>query len=1069
MKRGAAGVLQGNYCVVTVGHNAGFCAIRGAKIMLSTLLLMAIVMAAYAQQEPEYHRDLKTLEVNKLPPRTEFIEKENSPYYIKLNGEWDFGFEGRWYRINVPGNWEVQGFGVPIYVNQRYEFNTEKPTPPFLPDSIPMGLYKRTFTIPDQWRTRNTYLSVEGAKSGCYVYVNGQFVGYNEDSKNTAEYLITPYLRDGENTLELKIYRWSTGSYLECQDFWRISGIERDVAIYSEPTITIRDFAVRSTLADDYTTGRFRLSVDVTNTEKKQARCRLQYVLRDHAGEVLAKDEMAFKVHTGGWTTNVFDEKSVAAIQPWSAEQPNLYYLTITLLRGKRAVHTVSYNVGFRRVEINGSLLTINGKPVKIKGVNIHEHNPATGHYVTEDLMRKDFELMKQNNINAVRLSHYPQSRRFYELCDEYGIYVYDEANVESHGMGYNLRKGATLGNNPDWWAAHTTRTMNMFERNKNHPCVTFWSLGNEAGNGYNFYSTYLYLKSADQPLMQRPVSYERALLEWNTDMYVPMYVWADWLERTGRAGSDRPVMACEYSHAMGNSNGNITGMWKAINRYPNLAGGFIWDWIDQGLDATTEDGQHFWTYGGDYGSNMPSDGNFNCNGLLNPDRSPHPAISEVKYAYQNVEIKPLDQRRQCFRITNRHSFTNLDKYNVEYDFWLVADTVRSRLASGLRQISVPPLDYVDIELPYTVPILDREYSVELNFAVTTRQSQPGLPQGAVVATEQYVEFYEGSRAALEADWLPFAIKGDKAEAQSEDGSVKVVFDKSKGCITSYIIKGVEYVYEGFGLQPNFWRAPTDNDYGNGMPKRCQMWKEASIHHQVKAISTPEESTLSIVYSLPAGNEYVATYRISDEGLLHADIIYTPASTDSPEVPRIGMRLRLPGEYDRVSYQGRGPEENYIDRNHGTPQGLYHTSVDELYFPYVRPQENGHHTEVRLLKVYNSAGRGITVRANRFFEFNALHNSVEDFDAEEARNRPYQWRNFTADETVSHDEAGASNVLRRQTHINDIIPRPYTEVCIDHMMMGVGGNDSWGSKPDEPFIIKPDKQYRWSFTVQPAK
>ena len=640
------------------------CLIGAAVCAFSTQVLHA------EDTKLPYWKDIQTVAVNKEYPRTAFMtydnrdqaltgEYENSPYYKLLNGTWNFYYADTykdlpanieqpdaniaWKEIKVPGNWEVQGYGVAIYTNHGYEFKPRNPQPPQLPEANPVGVYQRDIEIPADWDGRDIFLRLEGAKSGVYVYVNGQEVGYSEDSKNPAEFLINNYLKPGKNSLVIKIFRWSTGSYLECQDFWRMSGIERDVFLFSQPKTHIKDFNVMSTLDDTYKNGIFKLDVDVTNHTAGNKEVTVAYELLDAAKKVVAEGNTPCPVTADGQKSISF-EATLSNVKTWTSEHPNLYRLLISLKDGEKTSEIIPYTVGFRRFEIkptdqiaeNGKpyiCLFINGQPIKLKGVNIHEHNPETGHYVPEELMRKDFTLMKQNNINSVRLCHYPQDRKFYELCDEYGIYVYDEANIESHGMYYNLSRGGTLGNNPEWLKPHMDRTINMYERNKNHPSVAIWSLGNEAGNGYNFYQTYLWLKEREVKGMNRPVNYERALWEWNTDMYVPQYPSAAWLEEIGKKGSDRPIAPSEYSHAMGNSNGNLAAQWRAIYKYPNLQGGYIWDWVDQGILEKDENGRTYWTYGGDYGTNAPSDGNFLCNGIVAPDRTPHPAMTEVKYA----------------------------------------------------------------------------------------------------------------------------------------------------------------------------------------------------------------------------------------------------------------------------------------------------------------------------------------------------------------------------------------------------------------------------------------------------
>lgn len=569
---------------------------KGIVILLGVCMLGSSVLANAGDNKMHtlpYWQDIQTVSVNRESPRTAFMtydsrqsalsgKYENSNFYKLLNGTWKFYYSDShrnlpvdavqevadmkgWNDIQVPGNWEVQGYGVPIYTNHGYEFKALNPQPPQLPEDIPVGIYRREITVPQDWMSRDIYLHIAGAKSGVYVYLNGQEVGYNEDSKNPAEFLINKYIKNGKNTLVLKIFRWSMGSYLECQDFWRLSGIERDVFLYSQPKIAVKDFRVVSTLDDSYTNGIFKLAVDIRNNAATDKNLQVLYELIDKAsGKVVANATESCIVKGEDIQTVTFGA-NLFGVKTWTSEGPNLYKMLISLKEEDKVTEIVPFNVGFRRIEIkqidqiakNGKpyvVLMINGQPLKLKGVNIHEHNEHTGHYVTEELMRKDFELMKQHNLNTVRLCHYPQDRRFYELCDEYGLYVYDEANIESHGMYYDLRKGGTLGNNREWLKPHMYRTMNMYERNKNYPSVTFWSLGNEAGNGYNFYQTYLWLKDQDKELMDRPVNYERAQWEWNSDMYVPQYPSAEWLRYIGETGSDRPVVPSEYSHAMGNS-----------------------------------------------------------------------------------------------------------------------------------------------------------------------------------------------------------------------------------------------------------------------------------------------------------------------------------------------------------------------------------------------------------------------------------------------------------------------------------------------------------------------------------
>ena len=1107
------------------------------KMMLSGALGCLISGMAYAdgsspQPVKPYWQDIQVVAVNKEKPRSSFMSYadretaltsrfEKSPYYSLLNGTWKFFFvdsykdlpqnitdpsvnTSSWDDITVPGNWEVQGHGVAIYTNHGYEFKPRNPQPPLLPEANPVGVYRRDIEIPASWDNRDIYLHIGGAKSGLYVYLNGKEVGYSEDSKNPAEFLINKYLQPGKNVLTLKIFRWSTGSYLECQDFWRMSGIERDVFLWSQPKASIQDFRVVSTLDDTYTNGIFKLAVDLKNHTQETKNLNVGYELLDAKGNLVTSEANDIWVSPASPQTASF-EYDLKNVAPWSAEHPNLYKLLMTIKEEGKVIEVVPFNVGFRRFEMKQidqvaedgkpyTVLLFNGQPVKFKGVNIHEHNPETGHYVTEELMRKDFELMKQNNINAVRLCHYPQDRKFYELCDEYGLYVYDEANIESHGMYYSLKKGGTLGNNPEWLIPHMDRTMNMYERNKNYPSVTFWSLGNEAGNGYNFYQTYLYLKDKEINSMNRPVNYERALWEWNTDMYVPQYPSAEWLEEIGRKGSDRPVAPSEYSHAMGNSSGNLWDQWKAIYKYPNLQGGFIWDWVDQGILEKDKNGREYYTYGGDYGVNAPSDGNFLCNGIVNPDRTPHPAMAEVKYAHQNIGFEAIDLANGLFRVTNRFYFTNLKKYMVHYSVTANNKVVRS----GKVSLDIEPQASKEFTVPVgnLKPQAGTEYFV--NFNVTTVEKEPLIPIGHEIACDQFRLPIENPKKTFKTSGpkLTVSTNGDNLSASSS--KVNFMFNKKTGIVTSYKVDGTEYFSEGFGIQPNFWRAPTDNDYGNGMPKRLQVWKESSKNFNVTDATVTMDGNNAVVnvnYLLPAGNLYIVNYTIYPSGAVNVAARFTSTDMDAAQtevsestrtatftpgrdaarkeasklnVPRIGVRFRLPASMNQVEYFGRGPAENYLDRNAGSMVGLYKSTAEELYFPYVRPQENGHHTDTRWVSL-STGKKGLLIQADNTIGFNALRNSIEDFDDEEATGLSRQWSNFTPEQVANHDEAAAKNVLRRQHHINDITPRDFVEVCVDLKQQGVAGYDSWGSRPEPAYTLPANREYNWGFTLIPLK
>lgn len=1120
------------------------------SLLSLTLLSIGFFQPANAQEPLPYWNDVSVVEVNKEYPRTTFmsydnvrdassLEYEKSKYYYLLNGTWKFYFvdaykklpaditdagvnTSSWHDIQVPGNWELQGFGEAYYVNQPYEWDTYKPTPPFLPEENPVGVYRRDFDIPSDWLQRDLFLHLAGAKSGVYVYINGKEVGYSENSKDPAEFLINKYVQPGKNVLTLKIFRWSTGSWLEAQDFLRVSGIERDVFIWSQPRTAVKDFRVVSTLDDTYKDGIFKLGIDVKNTTSAPKNVTVKYELTDKNGKTVTSGVKTASIPADTFTTVNF-EKTLPDVLTWTSERPNLYKLIMTIEDNGAIAEVVPFRVGFRRIEIKETdiivnraplrLFMVNGQPIKLKGVNIHE-TTEDGHYLKPEQMRRNFELMKLHNINSVRLSHYPQDRKFYEMCDLYGIYVYDEANIESHGMYYtiyqdDMRKGTlghedgdkkgTLGHNPDFYESHMSRFKAMFERNKNYPSVTIWSLGNEAGNGFNFYNGYTLLKELDKDLMKRPVNYERALEEWNTDMIVPQYPGAKSIEYYGVNGrrnmylENRPYVPSEYSHAMGNSNGNLWDQWQVIYKYPNLQGGYLWEWIDHAVKFT-RNGKTFWAYGGDFGDNQPSDGNFVADGVINPDQDPHPAMAEVKYTHQNVGFEAVDLGKGEVIIKNRFYFTNLSNYQVKYKILENGVKVQEKVLP----LNVAPQDSTVVIIP--VNKLKAKPGVEyfLNFEVITKQPEPLIPAGYVIAYDQF-------ELPIKTDKRPYTNTNGPKLSISDSGSTltisssKVNFElnKTQGVVTSYQVDGMEYFKDGFGIQPNFWRGPTDNDYGNGAPKRLQVWKQSSKNFNLTGATARMQGNLAVVsltYSLAAGNEYLVDYTIYPSGIVKTSVRFTPAYSEEQRaemtaeekeatqsvnpgeqkrkadrlvVPRIGVRFRLPADMNQVQYLGRGPEENYLDRQKGTLVGWYKTTAEDMYYPYVRPQENGHHTDTRWVSLNMKNGKGLLISAETTIGFNALRNSVEDFDAQE-QDAPYQFRNITPWEKENKTEEYAKDRLRKHTHEVDITPRDFVEVCVDMKQYGVAGYNSWGARPEPEYTIYADQEYNWGFTFIPV-
>lgn len=1078
------------------------------KTVFFTAAVLALCSGIITAQVPEW-KNPEIPSVNKEYPRSDFmsytskaasesLDYSRSDYYKSLNGKWKFkwgdtenkliaGFYNpsfdvsSWGEIDVPANWEINGYGTPIYVNAQLEIaeasNNFRPQAPWLPTDIPVGMYRTDFTVPSSWADKEIFLNLDGVKSGCYVYVNGQKVGYNEDSKNPAEYDITAYIKEGKNTLALEVYRWTTGSYMEGQDFLRISGIERDVYITARPKVHVRDFIVNSTLSDSYRDGILDFAVVMKSHLPDAKEVRVSFDLMNPKGAGIKSESKMISVSKGGVDTLRF-AALVPNVQPWSAESPTLYSVCIRVQYDNRSVEYITTRAGFRKVEIKGYQYLVNGQPVLIKGVNIHEHSPFKGHVVDEATMRRDFELMKQNNINAVRTSHYPQQRRFYELCDEYGLYVCSEANLESHGA-------RSVANDARFLKAHRERALNMYERTKNYASVVFFSLGNESGSGTNFQEIYKLLKSKEK---MRPVQYQPASTQWYSDINCPMYSPYNTILAQGEKGAeaDKPFILCEYAHSMGNSTGNLVDLWNLIYKYPNLQGGFIWDWVDQGVWQDRGEGG-FWAYGGDWGTGMLSDGNFNMNGLVSADRTAHPGLYEVKKVYQNVHFEAIDLASGKIKVTNRFFFTNLDKYDFKYEVVASGKVI----GSGTVPISLAPQQSAEITLK--LPAINnpaRGTEFLLNISMLTKNAVAGIEKNYVLGSEQFLLPFTTPKDIYAAPGKSLAVSESGSLVKISSTGMSFVFDKSKGIITEYMVDGVNYVVGGFGLQPNFWRAPIDNDYGNTHPLRTQIWKEASNNFRISSATVSKSAdnvaVLKIVYDLQSAKTTMnVDYKVYSNGIVnvHANLNPMPQPPPSeeqpaenqarsrirrnyptPEIPRVGLRMRLPANMNNLEYFGRGPYENYWDRKTGSDVGIYRNTADKEYFPYGRPQENGHHTDVRWLSLSQSNGTGLAVVADDLIEFNALRNSVEDFDGQDSK-RPYQY--FVYDGLTA--DADLNIVRKKQTHINDIKPQNYVELNVDYRMMGLGGDTSWGSRTYEHYVIKSDVPHSFGFTLVPIK
>lgn len=1058
---------------------------------LATIVLASLSLAAAAQQALPEWQNPEVVSLNKERPRSYFMTYTNrdiardndfskSDWMINLNGKWSFKYfddyrqipsdfmspkldDSKWDKINVPGNWERQGYGTPIYTNHGYEFQPKNPQPPSLPTAVPAGVYRTTFDLPLLVRDRDVFLDLTGVKSGTYIYINGEKVGYTEDSKSNAEFLINNYIKEGRNTLALQVMRWSTGSYLECQDFWRISGIERDVYIWSQPKTRLEDFSVISTLDSTYNNGILKLDMALVNSfVRSSGPMQVWFELEDAQQNIIDYSYIETELAANSRDTARF-ERIYKNVRKWSAEDPYLYTLVFKIRKQGNFIEYASTKVGFRTSEVKENLYLVNGKKVFIKGVNYHEHDEKTGHALGEETIRKDMELMKKANINAIRLSHYPQQRRFYELADEYGFYLCNEANIESHGMYYDLGKGRSLGNNPLWLKAHMERTENMYEQAKNYPSVMFWSLGNEAGNGYNFYETYLYLKGQDS---LRPVQYERALLEWNTDIFCPQYPSASDFAKWASTPTDRPYIASEYAHAMGNSTGNFRDQWAEIYKSKNLQGGFIWDWVDQGFAEQTKDGADYWAYGGHYGVNSPSDGNFLCNGIVSPDRTPKPALlSEIRKVHQYVQFLPIDLAKGKVEISNIYDFTNLSKYNIKWEVMANAKVLKS----GTLALDLAP----DAAKVVTIPVseLKAANGVEyfINFSVTLKEDDGLLKKGWKVASDQFLLPITAPKVAYGVKAPALQVNQTSSLIDVSNSNFALAIDKTTGYLSSYDVNGVEMIANGFSLRPAFWRAATDNDYGSQFPSQAAAWRNpVSKAYQVKIV---EHSTSQVIvessYALPENTSLTVSYKIYPSGAVKVDYNFVGNPTSKTQIGRLGMRMRLPEEYALLEYFGRGPMENYSDRKWGTDVGLYKSNAALENYDYVRPQETGHHTDTRYLSLTASRKGGIAVVADSLLEFNALRNSVENFDAEGQADKPYQWHNFVKNE--KHDNEQAYGRMPRHTHISDITPQPYVELSLDYKMSGLGGDDSWYARPYDQYLVRVSDNVRWGFTLLPIR
>ncbi len=1035
---------------------------------------------AFTEKEPRDWENPEMLSINREDPHATMISfpdeqsalealKSNSPNYVSLDGTWKFNwvkspdqrpywffkddYDTRdWKDIDVPSNWQMRGYDIPIYVNIGYPF---KKNPPFIHhDWNPVGSYKREFLIPSDWKDKEVFLHFGAVSSAFYVWVNEQLVGYNEDSKVPAEFNVTQYLKPGKNSIAVEVYRWCDGSYLEDQDFWRLSGIQRTVFLHARPKTFINDFFAVGDLENNYNDGLLKLAVSLKGASTEGGDFIIDAILYD-GGEKVYSDKKDVKLFEG--KAEVGFVKNFPSVKKWSAEKPNLYSLVLNLkdMNGN-ILESVSSKIGFRKVEIVNSQLLVNGVAIYIKGTNMHEHSDVNGHVIDEATILRDIRVMKSNNINAVRTSHYPQQELWYEMCDKYGLYLIDEANVESHGIGYD--KDVTIADKPEWAAAHLDRMKCMVERDKNHPSVIIWSMGNEAGDGHNFLNGYKWIKGRDNTRM---VQYERAEKETNaperhTDIWADMYARIEFIESYAKdPKNDRPMIMCEYAHAMGNSTGNLQDYWDVIEKYPKLQGGFIWDWVDQGILQTDETGEKYWTYGGDFGeAGIPSDGNFCLNGLVWPDRTAHPGLSEVKRVYQYVGFEPVDLKAGLIKITNKYDFTNLSEFN--FDWEVISD------GNVLQSGKIPLADFTPkssanfmIPVEKIVPAPGAEYFLNLRFSRSDEWNY--VPEDHVYASAQFKLPLEAKQESVKSDplaMLQTKTTDKKLEVSGTD--LKIIFDLVSGRMESFNYKGKEILKKG--PEPDFWRPPTDNDYGYNMDKLFGVWKKAGERTVVtKAnISQPEPGKVivSFNYDIPdTEGKKIGGYASSYTILGSADVIvknqFSKISSTIPEIPRMGMQMQLPQEFVNLTWLGRGPHENYVDRKTSADVGLYESTVADQYTPYIRPQENGYKTDTRWLTLTDENETGILVCGSPLISFAALNNIHDDFES------PGKLSQYRPDAKTAN------------THTIDVKPRDLVNLNVDLGQMGVGGDNSWGARIHPQYRL-PDMKYEYSFRFRPV-
>ncbi len=1044
------------------------------KTSLLLTLIAAGCLSSYAQKaKTPYWLDPAANRIGTEAPRSDFFAFETikgaqqgnktlSSRYLSLEGKWKFQFnknhneapegfyaigydDSAWEDFPVPGLFELNGHGDATYKNIGYAWATQfEPNPPYVEEKNNYtGSYRKQVSIPATWKGEKIYLHVGSATSNLSLWVNGKFVGYSEDSKTAAEFDLTPYLQAGkENLIAMQVMRWCDGSYFEDQDFWRLTGIAREVYLYARPQSHITDVFITPDLTDNYTNGLLNIKLESEKCKGKTA----ELTLTDDKGKVVKTQNIALSNKT-----NV--EWSLTNPAKWTAETPNLYKLRIDLKDGNEVIESIEQNVGFRKIEIKNAQLLVNGQPVLIKGANRHEMDPDGGYVVSTERMLQDIRTMKEYNINAVRTSHYPNDPRWYDLCDKYGLYVVAEANLETHGMGYGEK---TLAKVPKFEQTHLERSINNTHVLKNHPCILMWSLGNEGGYGPNFEKTYDLVKTYDS---SRPVHYERAILERGTDIYAEMYLPYKQCENYAkRTDITKPLILCEYAHAMGNSEGGFAEYWDLVRKYPHFQGGYVWDFVDQGLRSKNKNGKEIYAYGGDFGRYPASDHNFNCNGLFNPDRVAHPHADEVRYYYQNVWTTLKDSVNGVVDVYNENFFTSLSNLSLNWTLLLDGEQVA---AGTVADIDVAPQQHASIELEgFQMPKARGEYVLQVDYRL--KRNEPLLEAGYVVAQQEFpltsylYPTLQKVNNAMPAKLAAVGQKGNTPKVKKEEqlacltlsaASTSVTFNKKTGLVDYLDVEGKPLLEEGYSLKPDFWRAPTDNDYGASIQKQLAAWKDPEM--KLDSFKVSEHALYTEVvahYQMPSveGN-LTLTYTLNTQGQLTVkqQLKVNKQAKSQPVLPRFGMTLVMPQAYNTIRYYGRGPIENYVDRHTSTFLGVYTQKVADQYSPYIRPQESGNKTDVRWWSVYNGETQeGLTFTAPEPLEMTSINYLTADLD-------------------------GGMVKEAQQMHSGDLTPRPFTVVHIAQRQMGLGCVDSWGSWPLAKYLI-PYADHEFSFIITPG-